>query len=63
MVAVVNNFGGFYDTEMYLHEARQLGGVIQAPCVNRSLYLTHLMKKNIFLGFTHIKDIGTGVGT
>ncbi|MBK6946054.1 MAG: DNA polymerase III subunit alpha [Flavobacteriales bacterium] len=36
MVAVANNFGGFYHTEFYLHEARRGGAVIEAPCVNRS---------------------------
>ena len=36
MVAVANNFGGFYHTEFYLHEAKRAGAVIEAPCVNRS---------------------------
>jgi DNA polymerase III alpha subunit len=35
-VAVANNFGGFYHTEFYLHEAKRAGAVIEAPCVNRS---------------------------
>jgi DNA polymerase-3 subunit alpha len=36
MVAVANNFGGFYHTEFYLHEAKRAGAVVEAPCVNRS---------------------------
>ncbi|MBS1546318.1 MAG: DNA polymerase III subunit alpha [Bacteroidetes bacterium] len=36
MVAVANNFGGFYSLEFYLHEARRHGAVIEAPCVNWS---------------------------
>lgn len=36
MVAVANNFGGFYHTEFYLHEAKRAGALIEAPCVNRS---------------------------
>ncbi len=36
MVAVANNFGGFYSTEFYLHEAKRHGAVIEAPCVNVS---------------------------
>ena len=36
MVAVANNFGGFYHTEFYLHEAKRAGAVIEAPCVDRS---------------------------
>lgn len=43
MVAVANNFGGFYHTEFYLHEAKRAGAVVEAPCVNRSgeLYTLH----------------------
>ncbi len=36
LVGVANNFGGFYSTEFYLHEAKRKGAVIEAPCVNRS---------------------------
>jgi DNA polymerase-3 subunit alpha len=36
MVAVANNFGGFYRTEFYLHEAKRAGATVEAPCVNRS---------------------------
>lgn len=36
MVAVANNFGGFYHTEFYLHEAKRAGAMVEAPCVNRS---------------------------
>jgi DNA polymerase-3 subunit alpha len=34
LVGVANNFGGFYSTEFYLHEAKRKGAVIEAPCVN-----------------------------
>lgn len=44
MVAVANNFGGFYHTEFYLHEARRAGAVIEAPCVNRSEELCSLLR-------------------
>ena len=36
MVAVANNFGGFYRTEFYLHEAKRAGATVEAPCVNTS---------------------------
>ncbi len=36
LVAVANNFGGFYSLEFYLHEAKRHGAVIEAPCVNAS---------------------------
>lgn len=36
MVAVLNNGGGFYRAEFYVHEARMLGGIVHPPCVNQS---------------------------
>jgi len=54
MVAVINNFGGFYKTEYYFHEARMSGGNIHAPCVNHSRYLTHIERKDIYIGFVHL---------
>ena len=57
MVAVINNFGGFYRTEFYVQEARKLGGTVLAPCVNHSLYLTTLYDKQVYLGFVHIRDL------
>ncbi|HMQ75887.1 MAG TPA: PHP domain-containing protein [Flavobacteriales bacterium] len=42
LVGVANNFGGFYRTEFYLHEAKRAGAVIEAPCVNRSEELCSL---------------------
>ncbi len=36
MVAVINNFGGFYRTWVYVHEAKRYGATIQPPCVNKS---------------------------
>jgi DNA polymerase-3 subunit alpha len=54
MVAVINNFGGFYKTEYYFHEARMAGASIHAPCVNRSLWLTNIAGKDIHIGFGHL---------
>ena len=45
MVAVANNFGGFYRTEFYLHEAKRAGATIEAPCVNRSEELCSLVDR------------------
>lgn len=59
MVAVINNFGGFYNTEYYVHEARMAGARIHAPCVNRSALLTRLEGTDIYLGFTHVKGLET----
>ncbi len=57
MVAVINNFGGFYRTEVYIHEARRCGARVEAPCINRSDVLTSIRKDTIFLGFVHIKSL------
>ncbi|MBK8498399.1 MAG: DNA polymerase III subunit alpha [Flavobacteriales bacterium] len=43
MVAVANNFGGFYHTEFYLHEAKRAGATIEAPCINTSDELCSLV--------------------
>lgn len=56
-VAVINNFGGFYKTEFYIHDARMLGGKVYAPCVNHSQYETVLYGHHIYLGFIHLKDL------
>ncbi|MBC6993091.1 DNA polymerase III subunit alpha [Neolewinella lacunae] len=57
IVGVINNFGGFYATEFYVHEARMAGAAIHAPCINRSRYLTDLRGTDLFLGFVHVKGI------
>ena len=58
MVAVINNFGGFYRTWVYVHEAKRYGATIQPPCVNKSLYKTTIYGTDIYLGFIHILSIG-----
>jgi len=57
MVAVINNFGGFYRTEFYFHEARMQGANIHGPCVNHSEYLTSIDEKNIYMGFIHLHQL------
>lgn len=57
MVAVINNQGGFYRTEIYVHEARMAGAVIHTPCVNKSGYETALYGSDIYLGFMHLQGL------
>ncbi|HET6244539.1 MAG: DNA polymerase III subunit alpha [Bacteroidetes bacterium] len=57
MVAVINNFGGFYPTKIYINETKKAGGTLHLPCVNRSSYLTSLKGTDVFLGFIHIKSM------
>ena len=61
MVAVINNDGGFYATEFYVHEARMCGGIIHPPHINRSGYLTSIYGKDIFLGFKLVAELETNV--
>ena len=57
MVAVINNFGGYYNTEFYVNEARRAGANIHPPCANRSEHLTLIDGIDISLGFIHIKSL------
>ncbi|REE01201.1 DNA polymerase III subunit alpha [Marinoscillum furvescens] len=57
MVAVINNGGGFYSREFYIHEARMHGADIQLPCVNWSEDITTIRGKTIYLGLNMIKDL------
>jgi len=57
MVAVINNFGGFYRTWVYVHEAKRYGAVIQLPCINKSNYKTTIYGKEIYLGFIHVMSL------
>ncbi len=57
LVGVANNFGGFYHTEFYLHEAKRAGATIEAPCINTSEELCSLHGKRIFLGLGNVKSL------
>jgi DNA-directed DNA polymerase III PolC len=61
MVGVINNFGGFYHTEFYVHEAKMCGGKIHAPDINKSETLTTLFDKDIYLGFGLIGQLESSV--
>lgn len=54
MVAVINNFGGFYSRELYFHELKKTGAIIHAPCINESNYLTSVKGIEVYMGFIHI---------
>jgi DNA-directed DNA polymerase III PolC len=57
MVAVLNNGGGFYGPELYIHEARMQGARIFAPCVNHGYAETVIEGKDIYLGMQFLKEI------
>lgn len=57
MVATLNNGGGFYSVELYVHEARMQGGNILAPCINRSFAETVIYGKDIYIGFDFLQSL------
>ncbi len=57
MVAVINNYGGFYRTWGYINEAKMNGSLIELPCINTSEYQTSISENRIFLGFALINNL------
>ncbi|WP_312508889.1 DNA polymerase III subunit alpha [Chryseobacterium culicis] len=57
MVSAINNMGGFYRTEVYVHEARMSGGKILNPCVNKSEYETTIFDDDIYLGLMLLENV------
>ena len=57
MVAVLNNGGGFYSREFYIHEARLHGAKIELPCINTSEAHTIIKGKIIYLGIGMVKEL------
>lgn len=61
-VAVINNFGGFYSTWVYVHEAQKAGGRLHTPCVNHSQLTTAIVDlegdaADVFVGLVHIQGL------
>ncbi len=62
ILGVINNGGGFYSTEMYFHEAKQLGADVQLPCINHSYELSSLYGENtLYMGFGLIHEMESRV--
>ena len=57
MTAVLNNGGGFYSVEHYLHEAQKQGATICSPCINNSEHPNRLIGTSIYLGFGYLKNL------
>lgn len=57
MVAVINNFGGFYNRELYFRELQKTGVTIKAPCINNSDYYTKIEGNTVYTGFIHIEGL------
>jgi DNA polymerase-3 subunit alpha len=61
MVATLNNGGGFYRKEIYVHEARMHGAIIERPCINNSTDLCEIKGKTIYFGLNMISELESGV--
>ncbi|PKA84414.1 DNA polymerase III alpha subunit [Ulvibacter sp. MAR_2010_11] len=61
MVATLNNGGGFYSIEFYVHEARMHGAAILAPCINHSRGETIIEGTAIYLGFGFLHSLESRV--
>lgn len=57
MVAVLNNYGGFYNRKLYVQETRKTGACIHLPCVNRSDIQTTISGADVYLGFDHLLNL------
>ncbi len=57
MVATLNNGGGFYRPELYVHEARMHGASILPPGVNNSYAQTVIEGTNIYLGLGFLHSL------
>ncbi len=57
MVATINNGGGFYRMEFYVHEARMHGAEIVAPCINKSELMACIYNTTIYLGLAQIGEL------
>ncbi|NBV68856.1 MAG: DNA polymerase III subunit alpha [Flavobacteriia bacterium] len=61
MTATLNNFGGYYRTEMYVHEARKFGAIIEAPCIQEGEYACVLIGNRLVLGFVLLEGFEVDV--
>ena len=57
MVAVLNNYGGFYTRWLYVHELKKAGAEINLPCVNHSEAVVSITGKKVYLGFIGIQGL------
>jgi DNA-directed DNA polymerase III PolC len=57
MVAVLNNYGGFYNRALYVHELSKAGAVIHLPCVNNSDSVVNISGIDVYLGLVGIHGL------
>jgi DNA-directed DNA polymerase III PolC len=57
LVGVINNFGGFYRTELYFLQLIKAGANVHPPCINNSDLYTNISGNDVHAGFVHIKHL------
>lgn len=57
MVAVLNNYGGFYTRWLYVHELQKTAARVHLPCVNHSDDVVNVKGTDCWLGFIGIQGL------
>ncbi len=57
MVAVLNNYGGFYSRWVYVRELQKTGARVHLPCVNYSDEVVNIKGNEAYLGFIGIQGL------
>lgn len=57
MVAVLNNYGGFYSRWLYVHELKKAGATVHLPCVNNSLAVVSIKGTQVYMGLVGIQGL------
>ena len=57
MVAVLNNYGGFYSRWLYVHDLKKAGAKVHLPCINRSDAKVNINGTDAFLGLIGIQGL------
>ncbi len=51
MVAVLNNYGGFYQRWVYVQRLQKMGAIVHLPCINHSREVVTIQETNVYLGW------------
>lgn len=57
MVAVLNNYGGFYQRWVYVHELKKSGALVHLPCINNSEAKVTIKGKDAWIGFIGLQGL------
>ena len=57
MVAVLNNYGGFYSRWVYVNELQKTGAHVHLPCVNHSDEVVSIQGEDAYLGFIGVQGL------